>query len=493
MDKIKSLLRTVKRLHFWLICPLIVILGLVAWMLTVGWLKKDADQKRQAINGLYSTLDQIKNEYPHPNQVVHDGMEQLINKRRQEVAQAWTEKWDQQTSEDGILTWPREELLKYDWGAGFLREVEHLRPIEKKVPFPLDSDLLITMRRGYGDYIRDELPKLAEMIGAVWSLGERGPGARRRTSETSVSDQSIVSWNPANQKEIWQDHFVWTETGPSTSLGGEPNKLDILYAQEDLWVLRSIMKIIQRTNDGATTRFNAAVKEIDFIQIGKAASVPRGQISQMTATAEVDTMPGLLGGPPPPSAIEEPGGEFGPDGLSRGPGSADPAEGRYVDKDYQPLDAARLRQVMTAESVEPADAYLAVAKRVPVRMRLKIDQTKLNLLLVQCANAALTVEVRQLRINPNDSRASQTSGGFGGRRGGGPPQDGSFRMMQRENDPSRRGGSRNDESSGDAFNYNITVELYGIVYLYNPVDNKILGIEQGEGGLETVDSVAAAN
>ena len=59
-------------------------------------------------------------------------------------------------------------------------------------------------------------------------------------------------------------------------------------------------------------------------------------------------------------------------------------------------------------------AYLAVAKRIPLRMRVSIDQRHINKLLVECANSELTVEIRQLMINPNFVPAKSRTGGGGG-------------------------------------------------------------------------------
>ena len=77
---------------------------------------------------------------------------------------------------------------------------------------------------------------------------------------------------------------------------GIPTLLEILYAQEDLWVLRSIMGVIERANEGATTRFSAAVKEIHSIEIGRNAAQSRGQLSTSSgagsAAGELATLEG---------------------------------------------------------------------------------------------------------------------------------------------------------------------------------------------------------
>ena len=43
-------------------------------------------------------------------------------------------------------------------------------------------------------------------------------------------------------------------------------------AQEDLWVYEALLRIIENTNQGYTSYYNAPVKEIDALQIGADAS-----------------------------------------------------------------------------------------------------------------------------------------------------------------------------------------------------------------------------
>lgn len=109
------------------------------------------------------------------------------------------------------------------------------------------------------------------------------------------------------------------------------------------------------------------------------------------------------------------GGEGGMGGMEQMM-ARDPAINRYVDDKYQPLPPERLRGAL--KSTAPEDALLAVAKRIPVRLRLMVDQRKLNVLLAKCGNSKLPFEVRQVRIN-RPPAAPGAGGGMGGGYGGG--------------------------------------------------------------------------
>ena len=105
-------------------------------------------------------------------------------------------------------------------------------------------------------------------------------------------------------------------------------------------------------------------------------------------------------------------GEMG-EGEMGGSASGDPGQARYVDNEYNPLPAARVREAL--QSGAPEDAFLVVAKRMPIRLQLIVDQRKLPRLMVQFGNSPLPVEVRQVRVNR--SSGSSGGGGYGG--GGG--------------------------------------------------------------------------
>lgn len=579
-----NLLQTIKRTYFWVLCPLVMILAGVFWILGVSGLQKEKAKSLDEINNLYKSVDAVKSKPEYANTKVQEGMEKLIAKRRSEVAEAWTRKYEQQTSEKiGILKWPDiSEFPESDRAdaAKLLAIVKDLRPIEKKVGVKLtpQQDLVLTQRQIYAEYIARKLPELAQSIGAQWMVGvdpnaamaggsmmAGPPGGREgefsrgggiESGLPPAPEEALVFWNPANQQEIVQTHFTWglasqsmggygpgpgsgmgrmenragppggSFTAPTGPSGPQPPQLnEILYAQEDLWVLKALLEVIARANKGATGRFNAAVKEIEFIRFGAAAMQNSGMIDTPMAAMDPNAVAegagmegtGPTAGPPagppgagPPDSYQTGRrAEFGSGGgMEGGEGGAvvmtvDIARDRYVDSSYQPLDPSVLRKVMTtpAEAL-PEEHYLAVAKRIPVRMRAKIDQRKLYNFLLECANSELTLEVRQLRVNPNDSLAM--SGGMSGMPGmpGG--------MSSGMPGPMSMGGgefSRRNEMAGPPSSYgmgsgpgpgygfsdgmgggmtgmtsavdehsrtDVTVEIYGIIYIYNPVDKVIL-------------------
>ena len=237
--------------------------------------------------------------------------------------------------------------------------------------------------------------------------------------------------------------FSWT---------GAPTTKEVLYAQEDLWVLMNLIDIIKRTNGDAIVRSQTPIKEIQDIQLGKdvvppskldykvvrPASLPvEGEEAPADGQAPVTTGPDKISTPAdniagaPPVAID-----------------LELVKNRYYDENYEPI-----------ADQETLLAYVKVAKRIPVRMRLVMDERMLNKLLVECANAPMTFEVRQFRFNPPD--ANDVMGGGGGSTDlGGPLRSRTLK-------------------ANEYLSFDRTVELFGIIYVFNPVSEPVLKGEQG--------------
>jgi hypothetical protein len=169
------------------------------------------------------------------------------------------------------------------------------------------------------------------------------------------------------------------------------------------------------------------------------------------------------------------------------------ADNRYVDRDYQGVLSSRLVSAMKGQPEKPEDLFLAVAKRVPVRLVFKMDQRRVATLLAECGNSKLPVEVKQVRVN----RQSATFGGGGGGMMGGMMEPGGAEAPGGA-DPAGMmagmmggmmggvggfGGNANNPNRQTIADSNldpneIGVEIYGIVYIYNPVNRAVLGLKE---------------
>ncbi len=460
MANLNDTLAVLKRQSFWIIAPLVLLLALAGWWMGRQALNEQFAAHRATIEGYKSQVNGVRAVSVHPNEQFEQGMLKLIEQRRENVRRAWQTKWERQKQQ---LKWPDE--LPQD----FRNRVESLRPIERLDPKNNPSHRLpLGLRRLYGNFVKSELPRLASLMGAKWEptrnrrsgasfssfSGGAEPitGGRERigfgAGDDLVDESVLVVWDPENQAQIEQ-RFDWGTRPPTT--------LEVLYAQEDLWVLQSLVNIIKETNAGVMTRSQAAVKEIRFIQIAQMVQPQSFRVVRPgPLTGEGGGSDGTVPEDAPPSNMPEVSSSSMIPGEGQLQQQVDEVEAliknRYVDENYQPIAD---KQTLVAS--------VTVAKRIPVRVRLKADQRRLNQLLVQCANAALTFEVRQCRLNPQDPSDMGTSRS---ERGGREAISGGGGGMNRRGPAVRQ--------LEDYATFDRIVELYGIVYIFNPVDEAVL-------------------
>lgn len=529
-----------KKNYFWVVMAVMVCGVLAVWWISTSRLRREKEQRVQTIESKEKLINEVARQTPHPNQFTMTRMEEVNLRLADDVYDAWQQQYEKQRA---LLTWPA--LL----GPDVIATLQKLQPIEAKVRFDPNNqkeELDATARQRYRDFIDVELPKLADIIGARW-------GAPATVAPTAATPPKPVTvyWDPSDQTRLQRTRFYWGNRWPTT--------LEVLYAQEDYWVLRSIMEIIKATNGDVEYRYQAAVKTIEFIDLGRDVVGVSGSFAGTLGTGgmlgsgggEADAAGGFVGGFPASSmggmsglmagagggATSIGSGEIA-SGGSRGPVAAgpltDPGDNRYVDLKFQPLTAQRIRAAF--ESRNPDDAFLMVAKRMPVRMRVKVDQRKLPKLLAECGNARMQLEVKQVRINRPPMRGSRQSGGatgafFGGMGstppppgeptgmgagagaaagislppGGGAAFGGAENYTGAEGDAAGAVGFGTPGSPGGFFGstpptgtvgpggtvprtavmsdespFDVDVEIYGIVYIYNPVDREKLGIKLEE-------------
>jgi hypothetical protein len=359
--------------------------------------------------------------------------------------------------------------------------------------------------------------------------GMAGPGAR---AKMAAPKPPLVLWNTADQGRLLQVHFDWSKQPDAA-----PTTLQVLYAQEDLWVLQALMEVIRKTNGEIDSRHEATVKTIESIWIGRAAPPRVGRVqrlmqggmggpgegmspygdagamgSPMGSSAASPEAGGSMSAGPGPQGSMSAGPSAGPGapGMTPGTGgvpSFDPGEWRYVDTNYKPVEIKQLREALKANPPDPKNAFLVVAKRMPLRMRLVVDQRKLHRLMAECGNSPLPIEIRQVRINRQAGAAGGVDSGMapgygggevggmtpgygGGEIGGmpmgsgtaapeagpgpgyGAPEGGMFGGMMGAGDLKSRAIVSSTNPA-----YDVPIELYGVIYIYNPVAKEKLGVQ----------------
>jgi hypothetical protein len=477
MDQLKQYWEIVKRQHFWILCGLAVLVPFIVSMVADGHLAKIYGDQKSAITGIDRALDPLVSAADHPNPEWVKHVKDETEKLRRNVRDAWESLYNQQKA---ALKWPPE--LQEDFISAFGK------PVESDDAANIDHAVMDPLCDRFMNNVKTELSHMADIVHAPWAPTEQAGGGggagvhgRPRAAATVDSEEAaksyIVDWDPADQSRL-VEAYNWQST---------PSPLDVRYAQEELWVLEAICKSIDRTNVGATGGFDAVVREINNVLIGydatdkfplgeNASRIIRSSKSGPGAASASPPM-GMPGGPGGAAAAAfEPkrpmrstpgeaapsvrsrtshggaftppgGGAFTPPGGGAAPGPGGPAaqgdwlkDGRYVDSKGKPLLGSEL-----ANSTSPEFKLMAF------KLTVAADEQRWQKLLVELCNSPLPLEVREVRINPNDSE------GGGGR-------------------PNARARMAHDQNGNDSILHNVTLEIHGVAYLINPPDMAKLGI-----------------
>ncbi|MGI9427950.1 MAG: hypothetical protein ACR2NM_04790 [Bythopirellula sp.] len=453
MDQVRTFLRVVWTQRFWVLGIIATIVSVVCWNMAAGDLQSEFSTRKNAIDGAYNAVNGIKNENPHPNDAVNEGVLRQAKQQRDYVRDVWKELYEDQRSK--VLSWPA------SIGEEFVTYMENRRFRDS-----IKSD----MRGFYHNYIENRFDALLDIVKAQKNTtgraarggyggefgGEFG-GGQAATDEIAEADDFLVQW--LDQGKVQQKLLFKSK----------PSSTQVWVTQEDLWVYETLLNVIADTNKarGATRPDNTAVRVIVELQVGSAASPKSTSKVYIPVPSEGAGMGGEFGGEFGGGEYGGYGGEFGGEygggefggeyggmggeygggmggeyggrggfggefgGMGmEGGGEAALLMNRYLDADGNP-DPGDGETVGSAEF-----------RQLPIRMKLMMDQRWIPRILIECANAALPVEVKQLRINPHMSGGNFGTGSTANRSTG-------IRGLELEADVAE-------------------VEIRGVVYIYNP-------------------------
>jgi hypothetical protein len=500
MDEIKKQWAKIVPHKFWILSGFVLLASAIVFYLTSSSLSEEITKRFGVIKGKFAKINEIEAaSATHPNQLSQVKMNSKIKEMEQDALKAWALQYDRQRD---LLTWPKGAFAPFSEAKQIF---DNLRPFEKFVKFPAKDDdpVLVKItandRNVYKQYIAPEFLELTQIIGTQWKakLGDAaastygGAAAGNGTPNMSASSGSeandLVRWPLASQQELQKYVVPWYDNG------GPPSVFEIYYTQEDLWLIKGIMKIIASTNAqvNAKENFQAIIKEIEFIRLGMAANREAGALFNSTAAMSGGGGSSAMGGGGPPAGYgggssgapqgyggnNSRGEQMSTGGSTRKAVSLDPADNRYVDSAFKTMKGAELRSAL--EVKDASQAVKGVAKRIPVRLRLKIDPTKLHVLITECGNAQLTLEVYQVRFNTPAAEA--VAGGSGGGGGGGSDQGsrpslggmggGSGAGMMGEGPTAPAMGTGSGSGDPNSAMSEVPVEIFGLIYLYNmPAD-----------------------
>jgi len=515
----------IKKNIFWIGSFLLTVTMIGAWFYSTGALQAATASRESELKGLDSTaggvisLEAEEGAGVHPNKETEAGMDEKIDKLAESVVAAWQLRYNAQRN---VMKWPEAILT-----PKFMKEFNKYDPPETlpadETGQRIDTQTLL---KEYKQQIPSQMKNICSIIQTNWKYeeqldkeafvssgdsaedsqgdGEAGdaPGNGDEDDENSNGldarkkklPREIVEWNSLNQ-DLWFQkltNFLYRDDNQFQIRIPSPSQVYML--QQDLWLLEAMFDIIRNVNGQMDGEGNAmvdadgkskmvlandlaTVKKIDHVVFGREALGLLGELLDPETTGEE----GLATGGGRGRSSGGRGGR-GTESNDKGFGYyGEPAwHGRYVDAKLDPIKSETIQKVFGETSLPEENLELVVAKRVPVRLAVQMDEREIPRFLAACANSPFAFEVWQVRINKH-----QPDEKIGLR--GGPEDDGNSRGGV--GGLSGQGGSGFGDQGGGKKratkvalrkNYDVGVEFYGIVKIYNPVKAELITGKKAE-------------
>jgi|688.fasta_scaffold07855_9 hypothetical protein len=389
IDDLRPILAALRKHQFWLVLALIPCVLIPTLLTAQAGLDGQIKANRSQIKSRMNDLQAVRQKPAHPNAQWKATLDAETAKILDETRGEWRSFWDSQAS---LRIWP-EEL-----GGPFVQQVNNLRP---------GGTLNVDSRTRYQTDVRLLVRQLPARMGAEDRMVDQAAaGAETAAAPARGNAPFRLLWRPENQKQVY-GWFDWKEMPQD----GRAATVQIVQAQEELWVYGLLCDSIKRTNKSAKTRFEAAIVSVEELAIGwpAAEEAPGGQGTGERLLSPQGSV--AFGGPGPgqpqtfpksahprfAGAGGRPGGTTAP-GFSGMPSpdvqpvAADAAyrDCIYVDFNGKPLTAAELA------------AGPRMVNLMPFTLRVVMDERRIESLLADLARQPIPIDVRQLRINPGD-------------------------------------------------------------------------------------------
>ena len=517
MEKVRVALEFLKKYHFWILLVLIVLITFGTWYMATDDRADQYGKRKSAIEGQFTAMQQISSKPDHPSEKFNNSIDFRVTGNTANVSEdakkasgiadpsqslsgnvsAAAERLfdDQRKSFKLPKIFPNNQGDQDRFADDFWKVWNHrIEDIEKppaeatnKEQYELDR----VFRLQYRDQIKEIFPDLFKRIDLRSTgegvgnapVGERG-GVRTggAVDDPTKVGTGVLDWPGA--AELTKRFENWNDI---------PATIQIMLAQEDLWVYEALLNVIHNTNNCApdndkdkkyvppASHKDAPIKLIEVLEIGNDAAqswaacensvfVFSGDTGGSAATsAALPGGQGMMGGSrsQQPSYIQAPG--------TSGGTATSLLAGRYVDNSGKPL-------------ADPTQQPNQEFRMMPVNLRVVMEQKAIPRLLVECANSNMRIDVRAVRIlaeKPPAFDVNSTGGDTSAGAAAAVPQLGPAPGMGRSHGMGGRGmmSRQNNQGLGQAgqngsFSYNeesadpkalpVPVEIQGIIYIYNP-------------------------
>jgi hypothetical protein len=482
MEKVRVILAALRKHLFWVLCGVLVTVCLTTWLMATSQLSAKFEARSRQLNSRFNEVRSTITDN-HPNEDGIKRISELHGKLGDNVFEAWSYLYEEQRRQN-----PLPDVVKQM--EGFEQEFEkRWGPLERLDP---NNDMDLKYRERYANQITKHFPTLTDMIDRRYLPEDSGTGIKRplgplpagKGAAAAAQAVGTVWWDDQDLGKT-EERFTRWRTIPST--------LEVLLAQEDLWVYEALLRVIRNTNSTSADPANyvkpanhkmAAVKRIMAMQIGQDAvaswQASEESVVRLPAAAAAGGGSGASMAPPGGPAAVRPGPQpgvtpHGPMATSAGAARTSALAGRYVDDQGKPL-------------TDPAQQPYAEFRMMPINLRVVMEQNQIPKLLAECANSNMPIEVRKFRLLTAEFPPFEPEGGgtgTGAAAAGGPHKGGHAPAGGGYHPPTPAGGvgahgkteipTGEEEECINPMEPPVPVEVQGIIYIYNPPDRQNLG------------------
>ena len=495
----------VKKYIFWVCTPIGLLVALLAGFMAIGSVSEEVTRQHQALQSQKQAAETLRSGAPtHPNQGTIDSINEKRATLQEDVLVAWqtmVEAQEEQNRWEGLAVNVINEIA----GKQFLD--------------PLSSTVL----QNYLNFAQSEINRLLDKTGIRrvelrnpqngeplerLVLATEGGGSGSRSSRGSRASGTESSWSSTSgQNAVLMGKVVWNSPQLDITMKNwqqQPHPFEVWLTQEDLWVYQALLWVVRESNKNAPERRipassaslgsgrsssgrggdsvsgspslnlrESVIKEIVELTIGKQA----GQELQRQSSQRIGGGSGGFGDDFSSGSFESfSGGGFGSDSMGMGMGGGVSVEslrdaamsGRYVDVNGSPMMSPDLGGQI---------------RRMPVYLRLVVDQNRIHEVLANCANSPMPIDVLWVNFNPDAGQSfnyvSATGASGLGESGSGFSSRSSSRSGRGTAGRSSGGGSSMSSGNIDYGPNAVTIEIFGCINIFTPPDpNKIGGEPQ---------------
>ena len=485
MEQLAPFIEGCKKHKFWIACGICAAAMLGVFIYSSMDVNKQKADRISTLNQKLQAVDSIRNQAfatdiedvkKHPNTGTNQETEKEIQDGKDAAWKAWQLQYERQKK---LLTWPV-GTLGADGAAEFERQLEMelwnvpgqagaatprgARPgsgntKKKDAVEKGHGDVMQNTRQLYQRFIKEHMPSVAKIIGATWKFddsikidtqtegggresGASGPGQSQAAGMQGIGgrnqddptagikfDTDTVIWDEDNQ--AYWNGLVTKFNGRNGNTSSIPTTAQIMATQQDLWILEALFRVVKEVNGDVKENDLVSIQRIDHVFTGLPAistspKVMRIQIDQEQNAGGARSRGrggmGDVAGGRDKRGSRTVTNTTGSKSKFKPEASSDPIHGRYVNNNFEPMSEAEIRKAAKAAKLE-ADPEYSVAKRIPFRLGVVMDEREIDNFLAMCANSPFAIEVRQIRINrhqPNEVSSELMAGsnmGAGGNRG----------------------------------------------------------------------------